>query len=160
MGLNKLKNKKVNIKYETIKTSYITKEQAVAIAGCDRNLKDSVFKEWKKNKLYLGWISFSEYDVALVQIGSNFAWHIKVKSGDWGGTKFIRIPIIGIKYGYANYDGGFDENSNISCLVMCDSGEYYYCNDIDMSKIKAPDMKEYKKYINRKSIYHCSDSYN
>ena len=32
---------KNDIKYESIKNSYITKEQAVAIACCDRNLKDS-----------------------------------------------------------------------------------------------------------------------
>ena len=36
------------IKYETIKNGYITKEQAIAIASCDRNLKDSIFKKWKK----------------------------------------------------------------------------------------------------------------
>lgn len=149
-----MKSNKLNIKYETIKNGYVTKEQAIAIAGCDRNLKDSIFNEWKKDKLYLGWISFSEFDVALVQIGYDFAWHVKVKSGDWGATKVKRIPIFGIKLGYENWDGCFDEESNESCFVMCNSGEYYYYKDIDMSKVKEPDIDEYKKYISRKSIYH------
>lgn len=142
------------MKYETIKNGYVTKEQAVAIAGCDRNLKDSLFRKWKKNKLYLGWISFSEYEVALVQISLDFAWHVKVKSGSWGATKQYRIPILGINIGYINEDGYFDEESNVSCIVMCNSGEYYYCDDIDMSELKEPDMNEYKKYISTKSIYH------
>lgn len=38
----------MDIKYETIKNGYITKEQAIAISGCDRNLKDSIFNEYKK----------------------------------------------------------------------------------------------------------------
>lgn len=143
------------LKYETIKNGYITKEQAVAIAGCDRNLKDSIFREWKKKKLYLGSISFSEYEVALVQYGYDFAWHIKVKSGEWGAMQVIsKIPIIGITLKYAYCDGYFDEESNISCLVMCNSGEYYYCNDIDISMIKMPNLEEYKKYISSPSIYH------
>ena len=45
------------IKYETIKNGYVTKEQAIAIASCDRNLKDSIFKKQRKEKdIYFGWI--------------------------------------------------------------------------------------------------------
>mgnify|MGYP004653150081 CR=1 FL=1 len=38
----------MDIKYETIKNGYITKEQAIAIAECYRNLKNSIFNEYKK----------------------------------------------------------------------------------------------------------------
>ena len=73
---------KNDIKYESIKNSYITKEQAVAIACCDRNLKDSIFKKWKKeDNLLLGFISFNTLNVALLKVDSDFGWHIKVKSG-------------------------------------------------------------------------------
>lgn len=143
------------IKYETIKNGYITKEQAIAIASSDRNLKDSIFKKWKKeDNIYLGWISFESFDIGLVQIEQEFAWHVKVTSGDWGGTKVNRIPLIGIKIGYENWDGDFDRTSDISCIVMCNSGEYYFCDDIDLNKIKVANMEEYKKYIKSSSIYH------
>lgn len=132
------------IKYETIKNGYITKSQAIAIAGCDRNLKDSIFKKWKKeSKMTLGWISFNSFDVALVKIGRDYAWHIKVKSGDWGATK-----------GFMHMDGEFTEDMNISCIVMCDSGAYCFCDDFDVNSIQAPDMKEYNDYIKRSSIFH------
>ena len=144
-----------NIKYETIKNGYVTKEQAIAIASCDRNLKDSLFKKWKKeDKLYLGFISFHSFDVALVEICSQFAWHIKVKSGSWGATKASRIPIIGIKIGYEHWDGEFDEDSNISCIIMCDSGEYYFGDDIDINDIKPADTNKYKEMLKHSSIYH------
>ena len=143
------------IKYETIKNGYITKEQAIAIASSDRNLKDSIFKKWKKEEdLYLGFISFYSFDVGLVQIYQDFAWHVKVKKGSWGGTKVTRIPFIRIKNGYENWDGGFDGSEDISCIVMCNSGEYYFCDDIDLEQIKAPDMEEYETYIKSSSIYH------
>lgn len=150
--LNKIYNKKNIIKYTTIKNGYVTKEQAVAIAGCDRNLKDSIFKDWKSRKMYLGWISFEKFDVALVQLGSDFAWHVKVKSGSFGGCENKKI--LGITYKSIMFDGEFDEDSDISCLVMCNSGQYYYSKDIDMSHIKAPNMKEYEKYLKQKSVYH------
>lgn len=143
------------IKYENIKNGYITKEQAIAIAGCDRNLKDSIFKKWKKeDNLLLGFISFHSFDVGLVKIASDFGWHVKVKSGTWGALKFKRIPVIGIKYGYENWDGDFEESSNISCVIMCNSGEYYFGDDIDLKKLEIPDMNEYNNYINADSIYH------
>ena len=143
------------IKYETIKNGYITKEQAIAIASCDRNLKDSIFKKWKKEEdIYLGWISFNSFDIGLIQIDQDFAWHIKVKSGQWGGTKVKKIPLIRIKIEYENWDGYFDESSNISCIVMCDSGEYNFGDNIDLKKIKVPNMEEYKEYIKSSSIYH------
>lgn len=50
-------------------------------------------------------------------------------------------------------DGGFDESSDISCYIMCNSGEYYYHNLINHEYISNPDMNEYKKYISNKSIY-------
>ena len=63
------------IKYETIKNGYITKEQAIAIASCDRNLKDSIFYKWKKeDKLYLGFIVFHSFDVALVDLEVDVAF--------------------------------------------------------------------------------------
>ena len=50
-------------------------------------------------------------------------------------------------------DGGFDETNDISCYIMCSSGEYY-CHDlINDEDISKPDMNEYKKYISNKSIY-------
>lgn len=142
----------MEIEYETIKNGYVTKEQAIAIAACDRNLKDSIFKEFKKEKIYLGFISFSKFEVALIEINENFAWHVKVVSGDWGGREIKRIPILGIRYGCICWDGDFEEG-DISCLVMCGSGEYYYYKDVDMSLIKKPDMEKYKEYINSESIY-------
>lgn len=143
------------IKYETINNGYVTKEQAVAIASCDRNLKDSIFKKWKKeDDLYLGLISFYTFDVGLVKINEDFAWHIKLKSGEWGGTKVNRIPLIRIRKGYENWDGDFDESDNISCIVMCNSGQYYFCDDIDLKELKEPNMEEYKKYIENGSIYY------
>ena len=137
-----MKNK---IEYKTIKNGYVTKEQAIAIASCDKNLKDSIFKKWKKEKnLYLGWISFNYFDIALVQINQDFAWHIKVKKGEWGGVKVKKIPIIGIYKECENWDGDFTEVDNISCFVMCDSGEYHFGNEFDFKQIKAPNMEEYK----------------
>ncbi len=66
------------IKYETIKRGYITKEQAIAIASCDRNLKDSIYRKWKKEEnIALGFIAFHSFKIALVEIKSDFAWHIK-----------------------------------------------------------------------------------
>lgn len=151
-AIDKAKKNNNVIKYETLKNGYITKEQAIAIAGCDRNLKDSIFKEWKSQKMYLGWISFEKFDVALVQFGCDFAWHIKVKSGSYGGNETKKI--FGIPYKDILFDGEFDEDSNISCIVMCDSGQYYYSKDIDMSQMLAPDLDEYRKYIKQNSIYH------
>jgi len=138
------------IKYVTIKNGYVTKEQAIAIASCDRNLKDDIFKKWKKEKnLYLGLISFSSFYIGLVQIYQDFAWHIKVKSGEWGGIKVNRIPLIGIEIGSENWDGEFNESDNISCIVMCDSGEYYFGDDIVLKEMKAPNMEEYIEYKQR-----------
>ena len=143
------------IKYETVKNGYITKEQAIAIASCDRNLKDSIFKKWKKeDKLYLGFISFQAFDIALVEIYSQFAWHIKVKDGAWGATKVSKIPILGIKYRYEHWDGFFDERCNISCIVMCDSGEYYFGDDIDLKSLKPANIDKYNEMLKSISIYH------
>ena len=143
------------IKYESIKNGYITKEQAIAIACCDRNLKDSIFKKWKKeDNLLLGFISFNTLNVALVKVNSDFGWHIKVKSGTWGAVKLKKIPVIGIRYGYENWDGEIDESCDISCVIMCNIGEYYFGDDIDLKKLEAPDMNEYNNYINTGSIYH------
>lgn len=148
-------NQLINIKYETIKNRYISKEQAIAIANCDRNLKDSLFEKLKnEDNLYLDWISFRAFDVGLVQLSGNFAWHVKVKSGSWGATKIFNIPFLGIKIGYKNYDGEFNEKSGVSCFIMCDSGEYYFHDEIDIKQVKAPNMKEYKEYIKTKSIYY------
>lgn len=143
------------IKYESIKNSYITKEQAVAIACSNKYLKDSIYKKnIKESNLVLGFISFNVLEVALVKIGCNFGWHIKVQSGTWGGTRIKKIPILGIKYAYEHLDGDFDESNNISCLIMCDSGEYYFGDEIDLDMLEVPNMVEYNKYVNLKSIYH------
>lgn len=137
----------MDIKYETIKNGYITKEQAIAIAGCDRNLKDSIFNEYKdKKNIILGFISFSEFDVGLLKISTDYAWHVKVKKGIWGGQMHSDKEHLFL-------DGGFDESSDISCYIMCNSGEYYYHDLINNEDISKPDMNEYKKYISNKSIY-------
>ncbi|MGM9877610.1 MAG: hypothetical protein ACI33S_03075 [Bacilli bacterium] len=35
----------------------------------------------------MGFISFHDFDIALVKFYDGFAWHVKVKFGDWGGVK-------------------------------------------------------------------------
>lgn len=72
----------MSINYETIKRGFISKEQAIAIA--DSRMKDSIFLNGKKVHCYYGWILFKKFDIVLVQFNSNFAWHVKVKAGEWG----------------------------------------------------------------------------
>lgn len=148
-------NKRNNgtIEYETVAKTFVTKEQAIAIANCDRNLKDSVFMEAKKKDIHYGLITFYKFDIALVQYCGSFAWHIKVKYGEWGATEYKRLPILRIPINTIMSDGYFDEESNISCIVMCDSGEYYYCNEINIDEIKAPDMERYNDFLNSSNIY-------
>lgn len=90
-------------------------------------------------------IRFEKFEIALVQIDLNFAWHVKVKYGEWGAyekKKFLFIPLYGM-----NVDGWFDEKSNISCFIMCEDGEYYDGDEIDSKMLKEPDMEQYNKML-------------
>ena len=152
-------NKNINIckEYQTITSDYITAEQAVAIASSDLHLKNSIFKQGLKKHLIYGLIIFDEFSIKLVKWGSYFAWHIKVKKGEWGATQFINI--LGFKFGIANWDGEFSEEDDISCLIMVHNGEYIYLRQNDMKYIEEADMDEYLKYISQGSIWVNNPSY-
>lgn len=137
------------IEYENINYNYVSKEQAIAIACSDRNLKDSVFKEGKKQKYYYGLIVFSKLKIGLVKYkDSSLYWHITVTKGEWGATikNFISTELA---------DGEFTEESDISCIIDCHTGEYFYKNEYKASDLSPASMEEYeyeKKYF--ENLYH------
>jgi hypothetical protein len=130
------------IEYESIDYSYVSKEQAIAIACSDRNLKDSVFKEGKE-KWYYGLIVFNKLKIGLAKYkNSSLCWHIIVTKGTWGAT-------IKNLFSTELADGEFTEESDISCIIDCRTGEYYYKNEYEISDLSPASMEEYeyqKKY--------------
>ena len=117
----------MNFKFEEIELDKITKEQAIAIANCDRNLKDAIFIEGKKEKKIYTYIKLIKFKIALVKYkNSTDYWYIKVTEGEWGAQN---------KRGTELYDGEFDEESNISCLVSCDTGDFFYKNEFSESDL-------------------------
>ena len=129
-----------NVKYEEIRNKYVTKEQAVFIANNDRNLKDSIYKKWKEDGLILGWISFNSFDVGLVQYNNKFAWHVKIKSGEWGAY-----------FDGGHMDGEFNSESG-SCLIMCSDGEYIFEDEVDFNKVKAANNRKYEVFAKQNVI--------
>ena len=140
------------IQYENYNLSFINKEQAVAIASCDRNLKESIFQEGIKNNLYYGLIKFKSFKIGLVKyMNSTFYWHIIVKECDWDGIEkklFHKIMC----------DGCFTENDNISCIVSCDNGEYFYKNEFNIDDLFPASFEEYENYCNYSNFWVSSDS--
>jgi len=136
-------------KYKKLKPSYISEDAAIAIVNSDFGLKDSIYKEGLKNNLHYDLIEFKEFGVRLVKYDNNFAWHIKVVSGNWGATKFIKF--LGLKISFENIDGIFEEENNINCLVFIDSGKYVYLRNNDLSDFENVSVDEYNEYIDNYS---------
>lgn len=142
----------IDKKLEKVRVDYITKKQAIAIAADDRNLKDVIYRKGLKNNLEFGLIIFEEFGIKLVKYGYDYAWYIKVLKGEYGATKFIKIPIFNIRKVYEYLDGYFDEESNISCLVLVTNGEFIYLDDSMINKLEDVNLEEYKKFINSSSF--------
>ena len=147
--------KKIMIKPENIN---ITAEQAVIIANTNKCLKDSFFKEQVKKNLKYGYIGFTEFGVKKViyhevtakdEMGRELyyereAWYIKVLSGEWGATKYEDDPSTGEKIAIENWDGEFDSNDNICCLIFVDNGEYLYLSEELLQYVFDKDKKRKK----------------
>ena len=138
-------------KYERIKPDYISEKEAIAIANHDLCLKNSIYREGLKENLCYGLIRFDEFAIKLVKYNGCFSWHIKVIKGEWGATYFKKF--LWFKFDYQNWDGIFDENSNISCLIFIDTGEYIYLKEEDLKELSDVDMDEYIRYINSSSYW-------
>ena len=119
----------------------ITAEQAVRIANTNKCLKDSFFLEQLKNNLRYGYIGFTKFGVKKViyhevtardeEKGQECytereAWFIKVLEGEWGATKFEEDPITKERIETEDWDGDFNQDENICCLIFTDNGEYLY----------------------------------
>lgn len=138
----------------------ITAEQAIRIANTNKCLKDSFFLEQLKNNLRYGYIGFTKFGVKKVifhevtaidtDTGNKLyiereAWYIKVLEGKWGATKFKKNLETGEIEETENWDGDFDEESNISCLIFTDNGEYLY-----LTNELSTNIFEKKKNIKKK----------
>lgn len=117
---------------------YISREKAIYIADMEENLRKSMYLDGKRNGCNYGLIEISDYYATLVKYNGKFAWYIKVADGMYGkkdGNKFLR--------------GYFDEDSNISCIVMADSGKYIYLGkNFDTRVIRMVNDEEFLYYIN------------
>lgn len=133
---NTIKNKKKVI--QPIDRKYISRENAIDIADMEDNLRYHMYLDSKKNDSPYGIIEISDYYSTLVKYNGKYAWYIKVLEGRYGtkdGDKYLR--------------GYFDEYSNISCLVLADSGKFIYLGkDFDTRLIRMVTDEEFLLYIN------------
>ena len=141
----------------------ITAEQAIRIANTNKCLKDSFFLEQLKNNLRYGYIGFTKFGVKKVTFheltaidedtGKGLytereAWYIKVLEGEWGATKFEENSETGEIKETENWDGDFDEESDISCLIFIDNGEYLYLTN----ELKSYIYEQKKSKKNEKNV--------
>lgn len=133
---NKLFEKnEINVKQQQNK--YISRTYAIEIANQEKNLRKSMYIEAKRNGYYYGLIEIEDYYATLVKYNNNYAWYIKVITG-----KYVS------KNNNKYYKGYYDENSNISCLVIATTGEYLYLGtDFDTRNIKMVTDDEYLEFI-------------
>lgn len=136
-----VQTKKINKKekvIQIIEKKYISREVAINIADMEENLRKSMYLDGKRNGCNYGLIEISDYYATLVKYNGKFAWYIKVADGMYGkkdGNKFLR--------------GYFDEDSNISCIVVADSGKYIYLGkNFDTRVIRMVNDEEFLYYIN------------
>ena len=120
------------------KKRYITREEAIAIADKEKNLKKSIYKEVRMRGERYGLVEIYDYYATLVIYNKKYAWYVKVMDG---------------KYGYKQdgeyYTGKLKDKSNIRCLVMADTGEYIYIDALFHTKqIRMVNDDEYLDYIN------------
>ena len=66
---------------------------------------------------------------------------------------FKENPVLKKRTYDSNWDGSFTKEENISCIVMCKSGEYYFGDDIDLTKISAPNIKKFEEFIEDNEVY-------
>lgn len=133
--------------YKFIKPKLINKDEAIAIANNDRTLKTDLNKQSLKYNSRYGLILFNEFKIKLVRVSDRLAWFIKVVSGDWGSTEFIKIPLIN-KFIIKSYsDGIFTEEDNICCFVLVEGGEYFFVEDEKDYDIKPATMSEYHELV-------------
>ena len=93
-----------------------------------------MYKEAREEGFIYGLIDVKRYYATLVKIKGELAW-------------FIRV-IDGIFETDDNERGYFDDYSNISCLVIADTGEFIYLgSNYDTRKIKMVTDDEFLDYL-------------
>ena len=123
-----------NIKISKVERKYISREKALEIADYEKNLRYHMYKDARDEGVIYGLIDVKRYYATLVKIKGELAW-------------FIRV-IDGIFETDDNERGYFDDYSNISCLVIADTGEFIYLgSNYDTRKIKMVTDDEFLDYL-------------
>ena len=135
------KEKKTKVKQKTVERyptkKYISRNKAIEIADEEQNLRKSLYKEARKAGYDYALIEIIDYCATLVLVEKKYAWYVKVSDGTY-------IKLEHNKY----YKGHYNEYSNISCLIMAETGEYIYLGkDCDTRFLRMPTDDEYLEYI-------------
>lgn len=136
---NKIKlYEKNEIIYKTKEKKYISRNRAIEIADYEKNLRKSMYIEAKREGHFYGLIEINDYFATLIKFKSEYAWLIKIKKGKY-------IEKVNSKY-QKNY---YNEDSNIGCLIMAQTGEYIYLGtDFDTRNFSMVTDDEFLEYIN------------
>lgn len=116
---------------------YISMNRAILLADKEKNMRKSMYIEAKRNGYYYGLIEINEYYATLVMFKGEYAWFIKVIDG-----KYVE------KKGEKYKKGYYNEDSNVSCLVMAETGEYIYLGtDFDTRNFRMTTDDEFLDFI-------------
>ena len=125
--------KEYNISFK----KYISRNRAIQIADEEKNLRKSMYKEAKKAGFDYALIEIIDYYATLVIFQKKYAWYVKISECNYNKAE-------GKKY-FKRYN---DENSNIGCLIMAETGEYIYLGkDCDTRYFRMTTDEEYLEYI-------------
>lgn len=136
--------------YKFLYPSFVNAESAISIANSNIGLKNSIYKEALKKNIYYGFIGFSKFKVSLVFYESTLCWLVKVCNGEWGLTKFKKVPLTNKTIDLLHCDGCFDEDCNIWCLVTVEEGDYMYCSEVNEEKIKYATKNDLDSFFKEK----------
>lgn len=130
------KTKPKNVEKFPIK-KYISRNRAIEIADEEQNLRKSLYKEARKAGYDYALIEIIDYCATLVLVEKKYAWYVKVSDGTYNKLEHNKY-----------YKGHYNEYSNISCLIMAETGEYIYLGkDCDTRFLRMPTDDEYLEYI-------------
>jgi hypothetical protein len=95
------------------------------------------YKEARKAGYDYALIEIIDYCATLVLVEKKYAWYVKVSDGTYNKLEHNKY-----------YKGHYNEYSNISCLIMAETGEYIYLGkDCDTRFLRMPTDDEYLEYI-------------
>ncbi len=105
----------------------ISKSKAFDIANDPYNLKTDFYKRDKRSITFM---SFTDYDIDLVDYNGEKHWLIKINDGE---VSWVEHNIIGETF----CDGIFIKKdfSKLKCLINANTGEYTYCTKEILKKL-------------------------